>query len=171
MTDMTAPRARCAHGQQSGTCTAPQCWANPTSSDSDARISAAAQGLRDDPRPPRVAPRQSVPEPEFKPGDWVQVYAQVIEDHPAMGDVNLDVFSHNTQYQAMVRRDRVKACAPPEFAGRCNHMNKSGLADTLVRCRWHHNHGGDHAAWVGGLVTGGSLAWTDAETYGYIEEK
>lgn len=104
---------------------------------------------------------------EFKQGAWVRVWARVVhQDHLHPEDVRLEFESHNEQYEAHVRKDRVEAADEiPEFAIRCTHLYGSTLTDGQYwRCYLYERHPDNHVA------NAGSLSWSDEQTAGYIEE-
>lgn len=109
---------------------------------------------------------------DLEPGSWVTVYGQVVEagDHSTRThpeDVLVEFFSHSDQYQAHVRRDRVRPVEPPEgIAERCPHIADSLTGgEALVRCIKHLKHSGQHSDRSGRKV------WLDNATVGYFEER
>jgi hypothetical protein len=107
----------------------------------------------------------------YRPGDWVQIAAQVAvaeRSHPE--DVVVELFSHNEQYAAAVRRDRVVRTAPPAFAMRCTRLYQTPKAvnDELIRCRLHENHADEHSATAS---DGAPWTWPEEASVGYMEDR
>lgn len=71
------------------------------------------------------------PEP-LKAGDWVWVAGQITETHQHPEDVTVEMFSHNEQYQADVRRDRVERMAGvPSWAKAAQNNDVEAIAEVL----------------------------------------
>lgn len=106
-----------------------------------------------------------------KPGDWVQVYGQVVQRNTHPDDVAVEFFSHNEQFWVHIARDRVTPIHPPEHLSRpCRHLFQNPVSphSPLFRCYSHENHGGLHQAIDRRSDT--PLSWPNEATIGYIED-
>lgn len=93
-------------------------------------------------------------------GDWVALFAQVVDPDPHPEDVTLDLWSHNEQYRALVRRDRIALVDPPDWAEDCTSLYDQGNG-TLVRCGLHAGHDEAHVR--------GAQMWNDLGEYGRVD--
>lgn len=102
---------------------------------------------------------------ELQPGDWVTVYAQVVDEPTKPEDIVVEMFSSNTQFMAHVLRDRVSKADPPaRIALRCSSLYWTDT-NGLQHCVKHDGHSGHHVddleEWY--------YRWTDADEYGRVE--
>lgn len=105
-------------------------------------------------------------------GDWVRVWALVVEPDPHPEEVKVRLESHNEHYLGYIRRDHVEftgevpaaadVCTSVFLAesAECKHQPSRG--EILVRCQKLHEHHGDHRNM--------DLDWTDKQEYGHVEE-
>lgn len=104
-----------------------------------------------------------------KAGDWVQVYAQVVNSAPHPAEYTVRFESHNEHYNGLVRRDHcVKTDPPVGIAGKCTALIKVDVSGqtTFIQCKRHLHHGERH-------VTGKNLHgeyWTFEKPDAYVEE-
>lgn len=113
---------------------------------------------------------QESPMPDLQrpdPGTWVQVWGQVNKNQSATHpeDVLVDLESHNEQYNAYVRLDRLRLAdeGPPPFAERCTHMVQPMADGPMWRCVKYTRHPDEHS-------NGGDVRWASKKTVGYFEE-
>lgn len=95
-------------------------------------------------------------------GDWVRVWGQVVEasNHPE--DAVVEFFSHNAQWHAHVRLDRIETAEEvPPFVSRCPSLLLEGPG-IYVRCAEHDGHGGAHV--------NDKWRWFDSDSDGRIED-
>lgn len=98
-------------------------------------------------------------------GQWVKVWAQVKDNDPHPEDYIVTLFSHNEEYDAYVRRDRVFITnVVPEWAERCRALTYYEGAGALYRCERPQGHAGDHEDVDGD-------PFNDDGVIGYFEEK
>lgn len=106
------------------------------------------------------------PEPEIIPGTWVAVQGQVLEVMEGDDmDYKVEFFSHNEQYPAWVRKDRVAPIPTPGHVTQCTAMTVNVLDTNIYyRCekREHRRFDKNHKS--------GAYEWLEGDTSGYVEE-
>lgn len=123
------------------------------------------------PETPSTAPFAPVLPPE--PGDWVQVWAQVVKESGHPDDIVLRLESHNEDYECYVRKDRVTFDGSvPDLVEQCTHLHEVEVLfphlvpdrdNLLAQCTRHHDHSGKHRDRSG-------REWGKSKTAGYFEE-
>lgn len=93
-------------------------------------------------------------------GDWVALFAQVVDPDPHEDDVVLDLWSHNEQYHALVRRDRIIPVETPDWALQCSSLYQQD-DKSLLRCDLHDGHAEAH--------TRGPQTWNNLGEYGRVD--
>ena len=109
-----------------------------------------------------VDPRNSV-----QAGDWVAIYAQVVNGSPTRNEITVELFSKSDQYQAVVlANNMIPLGCPPDFAPLCSHMfQKDGM---FLKCGDGYGHEGIHQVKT---PDGAVVSWESVDTVGYFEAR
>lgn len=110
------------------------------------------------------------------PGDWVQVYGQVVDIDGHPDDIIVEFLSHSENYQGHILRSRTTPVDPPKDTHPCVALIKTETG-LFARCERH--HGLPHYATIVTMLEGTAEAslvfstktreWYDDLTAGYIE--
>lgn len=104
--------------------------------------------------------------PEPRPGDWVQVWAQVKGGSTRPEDMLVTLESKSDQLDVAVRREHVESPSRlPDFVHQCTRMFEK-KANAYIRCTLHADHNMDD-----GHVGPKGERWWDTDTAGYFEER
>lgn len=105
----------------------------------------------------------------MKKGDWVKVWGQVTDTKTHPEDVEVEFFSHNEQFHAPIRKDRIEeALLLPGFAEECYALREydaevlGEMTKIHLKCTGHLGHDGKHRC--------GRVTWKNAQNVGWIEE-